>query len=495
MEAKKPEDFKRKLSQNLRIPCFLLIIMVIIILISVGIFFYTGGIKSTPQGIVQTGNLRINSEPTTVNVYINGEQKKLQEKRVTDLLPGEYSLKITAVGYLPWEKKVQVEAGIVQDINVRLFPANIKLEQFTHTNIQKAVFDPSGSYMYYVVSQAQKGDDIGIWRERLVQNGALDILTPHLVKITNLTADISDQIVKGDYQLTPSLDNNLLLLSILKPTRKDYILQASTYNEPQVKEALQNKIPYVFNNLSWFSNDSLLIDANALLSEFFLSTQQNILINYSATNPNIYTKAENRVYIYTPNNGLEYYQNKQLTKVNLNNITLPTDIKSLYVATKKETSLIYQTSDNTLTYLDLTNSYKYKLPANVSIVKFAPNGESAVLQTNDNKLQIFSIKDVLVLNKLETSLLDFSLLPASDINIVTYSSSGNNLLFESKKGEIFTSDLDGQNTRSLLAKLSPIGAFSIDNSDSKFYVLLADGVDNNNLKATNNVYTIKLVST
>ena len=121
-----------------RITTFIVTFLILIFFVSaavVAVFLSQGRRLDGTEGIVITSIINLNTLPEDVNVFINDKKVDRVDGRVENLDPGVVSLKVTKDGYTTWEKQVELQGGVVKDVNVQLFPENLELTALTQTNI------------------------------------------------------------------------------------------------------------------------------------------------------------------------------------------------------------------------------------------------------------------------------------------------------------------------------------------------------------------------
>src|SRR3990167_6090010 len=93
-------------------PLVTLILTILLILgVSSVLIFQGKGYKLDVKNkkIEKTGIIAISSLPTGAAIYLNEKLVNATNTNLSDLVPGEYQVKVAKEGYLPWEKKVLVE--------------------------------------------------------------------------------------------------------------------------------------------------------------------------------------------------------------------------------------------------------------------------------------------------------------------------------------------------------------------------------------------------
>lgn len=144
-------------------PILVLVTTIVLILtVSVLLIFQAKGYKFDFKNrkIDKTGIIALSSTPTGAAVYLNGTLTSATNTTLSDLAPGEYRLKLDKEGYLPWEKKVVVEAGLVTPVDVTLFPAAPELRPLTFSGVSNPLLSPDGVKVVYALKSGEKS---GLW--------------------------------------------------------------------------------------------------------------------------------------------------------------------------------------------------------------------------------------------------------------------------------------------------------------------------------------------
>lgn len=99
----------------------------------------------------KTGLIAIKTSPSGASVYFG--LKLLNEKTpttITELLPGEYSVKIELEKHYPWGSQVNVEAGKVAQLEkIILFPLRANIKQLNKERVSSFWADIEKSKIYY----------------------------------------------------------------------------------------------------------------------------------------------------------------------------------------------------------------------------------------------------------------------------------------------------------------------------------------------------------
>lgn len=146
----------------------ILTLLIIGLAAGVAIFFAKGYTFSPKEGrVVGTGIISVKSVPDAASVYIDGHLTTATDATISSLVPKEYTVKLVKEGFIPWEKKVKVNEGLVSDLKVTLFPAIPTIYPLTFNGVKNPVLSPDGGKLAFVVSGGKKP---GVWVWTFVDN-------------------------------------------------------------------------------------------------------------------------------------------------------------------------------------------------------------------------------------------------------------------------------------------------------------------------------------
>lgn len=154
-----PNQPKRK--ANLRLLYFFLSILLIVLVANLVILFARGyNFDFKQKTLTQTGIISITSLPTQASVFLNDRLITATNTTIPNLSPGKYTIKVTKVGYSPWQKEVVVKAQVVTPLQIVLFPSVPDLTPLTFTGVIGPKFSPDQNKIVYAISD---GDKTGLW--------------------------------------------------------------------------------------------------------------------------------------------------------------------------------------------------------------------------------------------------------------------------------------------------------------------------------------------
>lgn len=483
---------------NLKVAGLVLLLISLVVIGSIIAIFVANGYTASPQGISQTGTIRVNADPRDVEVYLDEERVTLREQQITGLEPGEYELRISKEDYSSWQKTVEVQAGLVEDIEAQLFPTNLNLNQFTKTNVDQFVTGPQADYIYYVVTDSEIGNDIGIWRQRISQASPLNVLQGEgTLKLTNLTAEIESALRAGDYQLEISPDNRSMLLR-LNPdnleNRRHFILSTSEYNE--VDRSVEEIIPFEIDSMDWGdAADELLVRAqNSLIAYDLNENSATLLHNFSSEENFNFAVSNNIVYFYNPHTESIWEYAGNTRELSLANVELPSGIQQVTAASANREALLLST-DSAVYYVNLNNGFLSILSQGIEIVDFNAEGNRVLSRVNeDSKYLIYEIKEQRALNEFEVIQHELEAperFAIEAIEAVRFSSSGKHLIVTANSGGVYLTDSQGDNWVQMLDGIDAQrinGYLAVSAGSDRFFALLRDSKE----QTRQNIYAIDL---
>ena len=169
------------------------IVTLIVIMVAAGVaILLAKGYTFSPKEkrIVGTGIMTVSSEPDAASVYLDGHLSTATNATISSLPPKTYSVKIVKEGFIPWEKSVAVNEGLVTALKVTLFPAIPTMYPLTFNGVVNPVLSPDGSKLAFIVPSGKKA---GVWVWTQTRNQPISFARsaePHQI-ITNSVNDFS----------------------------------------------------------------------------------------------------------------------------------------------------------------------------------------------------------------------------------------------------------------------------------------------------------------
>jgi hypothetical protein len=89
--------------------------------------YVPGAVKDilSDSALIKTGGVAINSDPAGATIYINDRQKGKTPTEISDLRVGRHRLKIKKEGFVDWQEEIEIEAGIIKQIQADLAVAPV----------------------------------------------------------------------------------------------------------------------------------------------------------------------------------------------------------------------------------------------------------------------------------------------------------------------------------------------------------------------------------
>jgi hypothetical protein len=114
---------------------------------------FAQGYHVSKKGVQGTGLLVANSFPNGAELYLNNKLASATDITLY-LDPGSYQVEVRKDGYLPWQKTLQIEQGLVTQTNALLFRRVPSLTPLTYTGVKNVSPSPDGQKLLYYTSSA-----------------------------------------------------------------------------------------------------------------------------------------------------------------------------------------------------------------------------------------------------------------------------------------------------------------------------------------------------
>ncbi|MBN1331763.1 PEGA domain-containing protein [Candidatus Dojkabacteria bacterium] len=488
---------KKRLQKIIQAFFILFVIAAFGCITAVTLIIAQGG-KITPTGITQTGILRINSEPADgIKVFIDGERVSLVDKRVEGLEEGDYTLRIEKEGYLPWEKRVSVDNGIVKEIYASLLKEDLELKQLTNTNIDRVFFSPDGSYAYYVITKSDTPSENGIWRLKLTQNTleSIGLVKTQSERISEITKAIAG-ILQGEYVIDIAPNNSKIILR----NENSSLFFIYYIDQAQLVDIkTPTSLGFTPEKYFWFKNgDSLIAQSGNSVYELNLGSNQITLVyNFQGVDP-IFAVNGRNIIIYA-NDQYYSYENESRSLLG-QKFTLPAP-DQLWLSQESD-DLLFIKSTGVLYFANLKKEIVEI--GEYEIVDISNDGQNAILRNTGGALYSFRGELIVATDKISTSTKLIQENYDSKSQIYKFSPDSNYLLervLYNGQSIFKLIGLYGENTYDLLITSKHVGAnnFGLVNGSREFLILLKDttsAADTGTTQSTAveaNLYKIELV--
>ncbi len=250
----------------------------LIILASVGLFYYIQGYRFDFQGqqISPTGVLSIDTIPSRSDLFI-AEKLYGKTPKSTTLLGGEYDLKIEKEGYHTWQKNISIVEGKSTSIYPWLITTTIgekNLFSSSKAIDENHIYQNDTAIFFTLYLDEGNTTSYELWK--LSTNSSAWDLTDNPRKILSFDMEIDSE---STFSLLPSPDSSIVLFStVLDSIKERYLIDTSKSNN------LDNLTPITLNGFSNYSiywnnsNDSLMLESDTDILSYDLTTEIKYLI-------------------------------------------------------------------------------------------------------------------------------------------------------------------------------------------------------------------------
>ncbi len=234
---------------------FLLAILLIIVIAAVAgvAIFLVKGYRFSPQTgkITGTGIISITSVPDQASVYLDDHLTTATNDNIESLVPKKYNVKVVKEGYIPWEKEIEVREGLVEELEITLFPAIPTIYPLTFNGVYNPVLSPDNEKVVFAVPGVEKKGGVWVWSFASTgpinigrTSGPLQVSLPQIgidyTKATFRWSPDSTQIMVTLPDRTLLLDQDRLndlprdITAILQPTLRTWDEEEKTQNTSRV---------------------------------------------------------------------------------------------------------------------------------------------------------------------------------------------------------------------------------------------------------------------
>ncbi len=281
---------------------------------------------------VKTGIFAIKTNPTHLDVFINGELKQKKEGDIKFLLPGEYELQLHKEGYFNWQKRLTIYEGKVTWASPQPYKIHL-LKQNSPTNLAQDVLD------FYL------------------NDFKLVYLTKNSINIGSINGERADLILPKSVNtiLTSDNNNSFLLTNSDSTTNKPVVLFFNT--DTKLFKDLSDVFISIPKYLTLDENQVYYLDDSSLIAYDILTKSKKILL-------------ENIKAFNFENNSLYYVQQKNnINSLNISNSSFTQNQVLVINLPEFSSGQIIITFDKQILILADGNLYK----ANNTLEKIADN--------------------------------------------------------------------------------------------------------------------------
>ncbi len=346
-----------------RILLFLLSLILVPSLTYFVILFARGYRPNPTTGKVSpTGLLAATSVPDGAQILINGQLRSATNTTI-DLEPGTYKIEFKKDGYSPWQKTLQVQAGVVTKAAASLFPSVPSLKAITSAGAAVPALTPAANQVAFLRPEGN-----------LSNLYIIDLSESPLGSI-NRDAKILTSLPKNDYQLTWSPDGKQILatastsayLSLLTgqtiatATTSAWIAQQKAIDTPRLAT-----LPIVLRDILASSSANMIWSPRENKIMYTATTSAIIPDNLVKPLPGSNSQPQSRnllpknIYVYD----LEEDRNFQVGKIGDQLSWFPDSGHLVKTEANKVTIIEYDSTNPTVVYAGpMVNGYAFPYPS------------------------------------------------------------------------------------------------------------------------------------
>lgn len=483
--------FKRKstyITPGVRLLSIVLTIFFIVVAFFSVLFAQGNVINFKDREIVPTGSIRILANKDKIDVYLDNKKKDLNDNRIENLKPGEYTLRVESQGFSPWTGQVTVNSGIVTEVRVQVFPTDLEIKEFLADEINTFYISNDKKYIYYLITNSSDPAKNGLWRHT-IQESVFPIIESSKLKISDLNTALLN-IASSNFDFIISPDNNKILLS--NPNSKvRYIISANRFNDPEDFELL--KLNFEIENVEWLGNSNhLLITTSSLLLDYNTDSKNINLINYFSKNKLNYITDGSKVYFILENEILRY-ENGSALKIDVEEV-IPGDTNWPETIKKIENA-----KDNFIVFSDEINLYHLELDKMIlknlgefTFINSSRDLKNIIVKDKNNKVFVIDVDKSRFQENYSINLNETEIPSDIKSNSITWAGDSSFFTFkaDSTADEIYAASRRGGNIIKLVEDIESIPGDSIliEPNNSSIILIMTTTGDN----STSKLYKINI---
>lgn len=318
-----------------------------------------------------TGLLSATSKPKSASVFIDDRLVTATDDTI-NLPPGEYNIRISKDGYLPWKKTVQIKKEIVYQTDTQLFSSVPDLQPVTLSGAINPSLSPDGSKIIFAVASASASINNGLYQIELNDNIIpINKKMPHQIAQNFPNLDWS----KFTFDFSP---NSRQILANLKNSNITYLISLDSQINTKTISDVTPRISIIKED--WENQSKQLIAAKI---EKLPLDIKNLISTDSAKNIS-FSQTEDKI----------LYLAKDNSKIKENIIT-PPPAQSTQIQTrdiKKGNYYVYDIKDDTNFWIGPQNSVTnpFWLPNSNNIVFIEDKKIKVIEYDATNKQVLFA---------------------------------------------------------------------------------------------------------
>lgn len=241
------------------------------------IIYVQGNVIDIKEGeIISTGSIRINSNTSGFKVYLNNEESLVNDSQVNSIKPGEYVLRVEKEGYSSFETIIEVTEGLITSTNVQLFPEDVSTSSAISSNVSKIKFDQNNSIALYITDAGSAGS--AEIKKKSFNTSLFSIVSSDETSITKADSELFNLFNEGFDDLLFSPNASSVLIKDLEGKFYVVPINANLAQVPLATAYLLD-LAYTVDNVSWLSENKLVILTGTVLYQYNIKSSELTLID------------------------------------------------------------------------------------------------------------------------------------------------------------------------------------------------------------------------
>lgn len=356
-----------------------------------------------------TGLLSATSKPKSASVYINNLLTTATDDTI-NLNPGNYQIKITKAGYLPWGKNIQIQPELVYQTDAQLFRSTPDLKPITQSKIVNPTISPDlTKIIYAVASTSATSKENGLYLLELTELPLM--MSKNSERLLSLNLPYLDWS-KYNFQFSP---NSKQILATSKSNPSSYLFSIDQSLNPKSLIDVSSKISQIKN--TWQINQKQIvqskIDKLPLELQSFVSTTSSVLSLNSTEDKILYQASTSATlpehFIPTPPTQSTQTQHRSLTKDSYyvydikddtNFLIGDTSIKQISWIPYSNNLIFVKDKDIRVSEYDATNYQSiYSGYYSPSIILPTPDGNKLIISISTSKNSPENLYSIIIRDK------------------------------------------------------------------------------------------------
>jgi hypothetical protein len=199
------------------------------------------------------GMLIIESKPNNADIFLNDQHKEQSPKRIKNLVPDEYDVKVEKENYIPWKKKMSVESkSVTWASNIKLFLKNPEITFLPSVELDSFSSSPNKKLIIGISSDSK---NFGLWLNNPKSEDTIKLFP---ISVENFAISKNDYKNLSISDIKWSPDNKKIIFSLknkLNGSLKYFLLDI---NRPENIISLNNSFNFEIKNIKWNNNSDTI---------------------------------------------------------------------------------------------------------------------------------------------------------------------------------------------------------------------------------------------